>query len=280
MSSDVETEAGEVLGPYRLEEALGEGQMGVVYRAVRASDQETVALKVLRPELSQDAVFLLRFEREGKIASSLEHPHVVPVVDRGSAGGRHYLASRYISGRSLSDQLGAAGPLELEELVRVIAHVGAALDAIHLLGLVHRDIKPSNVMLDEQGNALLTDFGVARGEADTSLTQAGRTVGTVDYLAPEVIRGDRAAPASDIYGLGCVAYECATGSPPFAEKKTIAEVCVAHLQEEPPDPSRKRRDLPLPLVAPLLCALAKDPAGRPGTGTAYARLLGAGAKSR
>ena len=155
--------------------------------------------------------------------------------------------------------------------------MGGALDALHGLGLVHRDVKPANVLLDGDGHALLADFGVARGHAHTALTRVGRTVGTPDYLAPEVIRGGRATPASDLYGLGCLAYECATGAPPFAEKRTIGDVCVAHLQEDPPDPGR-RRALPLALVSSLLTALAKDPARRPATGAAYARLLRAGAK--
>ena len=174
-------------------------------------------------------MFRRRFEREGEIAAALDNPHVVPLLDRGQDGDRHYLAVKFIAGQSLAERL-ADGPLQLRDLVRVVAHVGDALDALHRVGLVHRDVKPSNVMLDEEGQALLTDFGVARGAAHRTLTRVGRTVGTPDYLAPEVIRGGRAAPAGDIYGLGCLAYECATGSPPFAEKRTVAEICVAHLR--------------------------------------------------
>jgi serine/threonine protein kinase len=269
---------GQCVGPYRLEAVLGEGQMGVVYRAVRVGSGETVALKVLRRELSADDVFRRRFEREADVASVLRHDHIVRVVDCRRAADWQYVASEYVHGRSLDERLAAEGPLPVTELVRVIAHVGGALDALHRLGLVHRDVKPSNVLVDEHGRALLTDFGVARGDAHTTLTRVGRTVGTPDYLAPEVIRGERAGPRADIYGLGCLAYECAAGSPPFAAKTTIGEVCAAHLQEAPPDPSHVR-ELPVGFADALLTALIKDPERRPATGTAYARLLRASAKS-
>jgi serine/threonine-protein kinase len=160
-----------------------------------------------------------------------------------------------------------------------VSHVGSALDAIHARGLVHRDVKPANIMLDESGNAALTDFGVARGEAHTALTKQGRIVGTVDYLAPEVIRGDNAVAASDVYGLGCTAYECAVGTAPFAARGTIVETCLAHLNEPPPHFASRRRDLPRAFVDALLTALAKRPAERPATGTAYARLLRAATKA-
>ncbi|HEX2110616.1 MAG TPA: serine/threonine-protein kinase [Gaiellaceae bacterium] len=264
------------LGPYRLEEVLGEGRMGVVYRAVRDADGAVVALKVLRRELSDDHAYVRRFEREGEIASGLDHPHLVPVVDRGNAEGRRFLAARYVRGRSLAERLGES-PLVPLELARVVAHVGSALDELHRRGLVHRDVKPANILLDERDAAVLTDFGVARGAADSTLTRIGRVVGTVDYLAPEVIRGSSATAASDIYSLGCVAYECAVGRPPFGER-SVPEACAAHLREPPPDPGSLNPDLPAALVRALLTALAKDPARRPATGAAYGRLLLAAAK--
>ena len=265
------------LGPYQLAGVLGEGSMGVVYRAVDVRTGTDVAVKVLRAELVEDETFVRRFTREGDVAAALDHPHVVPVLDRGALAGRHYLVTAYVNGTSLADQLTTEGPLPLPHLVRVVAHIGGALDALHRTSLVHRDVKPGNVLLAEDGRALLTDFGLARAEAHATLTRAGRTVGTADYLAPEVIRGARAGPEADIYALGCMTYECATGAPPFADKPTLGLVCAAHLQEEPPDP-RGRRDLPEELVRPLLSALAKDPARRPATGTAYARLLHAAVK--
>ncbi len=271
-----EFSVGDRLGAYSLEEVLGRGQMGTVYRAV-SDDGSVVALKVLRSDLAADDLYRRRFIREGDIASEVEGRHVLPVVDRGEADGRPYLASPYVPGGSLADRL-EDGPLAVEELARVVAHVGAGLDDLHRLKLVHRDVKPSNVMLDEDGNALVTDFGVARGAAHTVLTREGRIVGTADYLAPEVIRGEPATPVSDVYGLGCLAYECAVGVPPFAHRATIAEICIGHLREEPPDPVERRPDLPGAVARSILTALAKDPGRRPATGAGYGVLLRAAAR--
>ena len=271
-----ELRPGTTLGPYRIVTELGRGRMAVVYRAVR-EDGAVVALKVLRRELRDDPAYRRRFEREARIAGRVRHDHLVPVLDRGEIGGSPYLATPYVAGGSLAERL-ADGPIAIADLVRLVAQIGAGLDALHRAGLVHRDVKPSNVMLDETGAAALADFGFARGEADTALTKQGRVVGTVDYLAPEVIRGEAARPRSDIYGLGCLAYECIVGSPPFADRRTIAEACAAHLREEPPDPADARPDVPGAFAGALLTALAKDPARRPATGTAYALLLRAGAR--
>jgi serine/threonine protein kinase len=273
---DEALEAGDVLGAYRIEGVLGEGQMGVVHRAVRDPDGTTVALKVLRPELATDDVYRRRFMREGEVASSLDHARLVPVLDYGELEGRYFMAARYVAGPSLADRLDKS-PLDASELVQVVADLGSALDALHERGLVHRDVKPANVLL-EDGRALLTDFGLARGEAHTVLTKQGRVVGTVDYLAPEIIQGERATPASDVYALGCLAYECAAGRAPFAER-SLAEACIAHLREDPAPLDDARPDLPTALRDSVLTALAKQPGGRPRTGTAYARLLRAGAKA-
>lgn len=264
------------LGPYVLEELLGKGSMGIVFRASR-DDGTVVALKVLRPELSRDSAYRRRFEREGRIASTLTHPHLVEVVDRGEADGWTFLASRYVPGESLAERLGREGPLPVEDVVRLASEVGTALDTLHANELVHRDVKPSNVMLAETG-AELTDFGVARGTADSVLTTPGRVVGTVDYLAPEVIRGQPAEPSADVYAFGCLLYECVTGAPPFGSKP-FAEAAVAHISEEPPDPSFARRDLPRQFWTALRHALAKDPSDRPPTATAYALMLRVSART-
>lgn len=268
-------EPGMRVGPYLLEGILGEGSMGIVFRASH-EDGTVVALKVLRPELSGDAGYRRRFEREGRIASTLTHPHLVEVTDTGEAGGWSYLASRYVPGESLAERLEREGPLPVEDVVRLAGEVGTALDTLHASDLVHRDVKPSNVMLAETG-AELTDFGVARATADSVLTAPGRVVGTVDYLAPEVIRGETAEPPADVYALGCVLYECVTGSPPFGTRP-FAEAAVAHVSEEPPDPSPTRRDLPRQFWTALRHGLAKDPADRPPTATAYALMLRVSAK--
>jgi serine/threonine-protein kinase len=272
----LELRPGDSLGPYRLVAPLGEGGMGIVFRAQRSTGGDA-ALKVLRRELSGDETFRRRFEREGRIAAQLDHPHLVEVVDSGEANGLHYLASRFVEGETLADQLERDGSLSLPQLVRIAAELGTGLDALHEAGLVHRDIKPSNVMLGADG-AALTDFGLARGLADSVLTAPGRVVGTLDYLAPEVIRGQPAGPAADIYALGCLLYECVCGSPPFGSRP-FAEAAAAHLSEEPPDPSGVRDGLPLAFWDALRHGLAKDPADRPPTATAYALMIRVSAKT-
>jgi serine/threonine protein kinase len=263
-------EPGTRVGPYVLEGVLGQGSMGIVFRASH-DDGSVVALKVLRPELSGDEAYRRRFEREGRIASSLTHPHLVEVVDAGESDGWTYLASRYVPGESLAERLERDGPLPVEAVVQIAGEVGTALDTLHASDLVHRDVKPSNVMLAETG-AELTDFGVARATADSVLTTPGRVVGTVDYLAPEVIRGETAEPPADVYALACLLYECVAGAPPFGSRP-FAEAAVAHVSEEPPDPSPARRDLPRQFWTALRHGLAKDPADRPPTATAYALML-------
>jgi serine/threonine protein kinase len=269
---------GDTVGPYRLEAMLGHGAMGIVFRAVREDDGDTVALKVLREELAADDVYRRRFVREGAIARELDHPHLVEVVDAGEANGRYYLASRYIRGRSLAERLTAEGPASVSDVVRLATELGAALDELHTRQLVHRDVKPANILASDEGVWLLTDFGVARGPAHTALTKAGKVVGTLDYLAPEMIAANRAGPASDLYALACVVYECLTGAAPFAGRG-IAETCIAHLNEVPRSPRDVRADLPEELSWAAMQGLAKDPARRPRTGKAFARLLKVSAAS-
>jgi eukaryotic-like serine/threonine-protein kinase len=251
------------LGRYVLEERLGQGAMGTVYRAVR-DDGVVVALKVVSGDLATDETYRRRFQREGRIAASVSHPNIVEVVEAGEADGMPFLASRLVEGRTLVERL-EEGPLGEAELVRMVAELAAALDVLHERGLVHRDVKPANVIVRGDGTALLADFGLARGADDTVLTQPGRVSGTVDYLAPELVRGGAATPASDVYALGCLAYECLSGGPPFASR-SVPEAILAHL-ESPPEP------LDSPLSHAVLQALAKDPADRPPTAAAYALML-------
>jgi serine/threonine protein kinase len=269
---------GQRLGPYRLLTLLGQGLMGVVFRALREPDGESVALKVLRDELAGDELYRSRFQREARIASQLDHEHVVPVVDFGEASGRLYIAARYVRGVSLSERIASRGALPLAEVLRLASELSRALEVLHVRGLVHRDVKPANVMIDERGSSALTDFGLARGIADTVLTKTGTVVGTVDYLAPELIRGQRASRSSDVYALGCLLYECLAGAPPFAGK-TYVETLLAHVKDEPPRLSTLRADLPESVCWAIMKALAKDPAERPGTATAYARVLRASAET-
>jgi serine/threonine-protein kinase len=269
-----ELQPGDTLGPYRLEELLGEGAMGLVFRAVRESDNESVALKVMRFELIEDPVFGRRFEQEARAASEVNEPHLVPVLEAGQADGRRYLASKYIAGGTLEDKLDE-GALDVRATATYAQHVAAGLNALHEAGIVHRDLKPSNIIIAEDGTALLTDFGLAKGRAYTVLTKPGQVMGTLDYLAPELVKGEPATPQTDIYSLGCTIYECIAGQPPFADKEGI-QVGLAHVAEPPPDLSEFRDDLTPEFEDAVLSALAKDPAQRPQTAGEYAdRLVGA-----
>jgi len=261
---------GDVVGPYRLEAVLGEGAMGIVYRATR--DDAVVALKVMRGELSGDELYRRRFAHEVRAATEVTHRHLVPVLEGGEADGRYYLAVAFVPGRTLEERLRGEGPLPLTDLLRVGAQVASGLDALHAAGLIHRDIKSSNVMLDPDHGAMLTDFGMAKGPAYTVLTKPGQMVGTLDYLAPELIKGEPATPATDLYAFGCLLYECLTGEPPFAAER-VFQICNAHLEEAPPDPVERRPETPPGLSWALLRGMAKNPAERPPTATAYANML-------
>jgi serine/threonine protein kinase len=265
-------EVGQRLGPYRIEARLGQGGMGVVFRARHEGDGRTVALKVLRDELSQDLGYRRRLAREARAAAEVDHPNLTRVLEAGEADGRAYLAVRYVDGRSLAERLAAEGPLPSPALLRLAAEVGAGLDALHGRGLVHRDVKPANILLTGDGTAVLGDFGLAKGQADTVLTKPGQVLGTLDYLAPELIRGGPAGPASDLYALGCVVFACIAGAPPFAGRG-ILQTGMAHLEEEPGDPGAGRPDLPPAVSWTVRQALAKDPGRRPPSATAFARML-------
>ncbi|MEA2220892.1 MAG: hypothetical protein QOJ35_3518 [Solirubrobacteraceae bacterium] len=265
---------GDTLGSYRLEEQLGEGAMGCVFRAYREGSDDPVALKVVRLELADDIRYRKRFLHEARAASEVKHRHLVDVLDAGEVDGRQFLAMRFVRGRMLESHIREDGPMAVSEIVRIVSEIGGALDALHAGGVVHRDIKASNIMLDEDDGhaAALTDFGLAKGLGYDALTRPGQILGTLDYLAPERIRGEQASPASDIYGLGCVVYECVTGMPPFGSKGAM-EAAFSHLEEQPADPSQKRKDLPRGFGAAVNAALEKDPNDRPHAAQAYADLL-------
>jgi serine/threonine protein kinase len=265
-------EVGQRLGPYRLQARLGEGGMGIVFRALHDTDGRTVALKVLRDELNQDEAYKRRLAREARAAAEVDHPNLTHVLEAGEADGRSYLAVRYVDGRSLAERLLAEGPLPPADVLRLAGEVGAGLDALHERGLVHRDVKPANILLAADGTAVLGDFGLAKGQAYTILTKPGQVLGTLDYLAPELIQGAPGGPMSDLYALGCVIFECIAGAPPFAGRG-ILRIGMAHLDEEPGDPGLGRADLPPAVSWTVRQALAKDPSRRPPTATAFARML-------
>jgi serine/threonine-protein kinase len=248
---------------YRVVELLGEGAGGVVYRA--ADGETDVALKVLR---ASDPAAQRRFAREARLAREAGSRYLVEILDVGD----DYLVMPYYAGGSLAAKLARDGPLTVVETVRLAAQLARGLDALHARGVIHRDVKPSNVLLDAAGNAVLSDFGLARGADSTQLTRDGQIVGSLHYLAPELIEGGPATPASDVYALGCLLYECVTGAPPFAGRGD-AELGYAHLVEPPPDPRVLRPALPADAAVALLTALEKDSRARPTTATALARML-------
>lgn len=270
--------AGSKIDRYRVEGLIGQGGMGAVYRAVVEDSGEAVALKVIKGGLASDTESVHRFNHEARAASEVKHRHVVPLLDFGEWQGRRYLVMSYVDGRSLEERIDADGPLPLEEIVRMTAQIASAIDAIHGAGIIHRDIKAGNILFDANGSAQLTDFGLAKGSNFSTLTRPGTVVGSVDYLAPERIRGAPADSATDIYALGVVVYESLAGKPPFGGK-SLFEVAGAILGDEPPDPCARRQDAPKQLSTAVGMALAKDPKRRPPTAIAFANLLTVAAKS-
>jgi class 3 adenylate cyclase/DNA-binding beta-propeller fold protein YncE len=257
--SQAEVQIGAEFLGYRIEEQIGHGGMGVVYRAYDLRLKRTVALKLVTPELALDERFRERFARETELAMSLEHPNVVPIHDAGDVAGRLYLAMRLVAGTDLRKLLRAEGALEPPRVLAICRQVANALDAAHAKGLVHRDVKPSNILLDEAEHVYLADFGLTRRlEEKGALAGEGRSVGTPAYLAPEQIEGGPVDGRADVYSLGCVLYECLTGEAPFVHGSRLA-VAWAHLEEEPPSASERDSDLPEAIDAVLRSAMAKSP---------------------
>jgi serine/threonine protein kinase len=262
---------GQQLGGYRLERLLGEGASGVVFAAVDARDAR-VALKLLRPELADDVVLRARFVREARVAREIESKHVARILELGEAQGLTYLVLPLYEGGSLADRLRTRGRLGAEDTIHLAAQLARGLEALHERGIVHRDLKPSNVLFGDDGTAAIADFGLARTPDSTRLTLDGQLLGTPHYVAPEVNEGLEATPASDLYALGCVLYECVVGEPPFAGRR-LSELGFAHLVEPAPDPRERRPDLPGDFAFALLTALEKEPSARPTTPTALVRML-------
>ncbi len=258
-------ERGIVLAGFEVELPIGRGGMGIVYRARQRSLDRAVALKVLAPELAEDATYRARFLREARLAASIEHPNVLAVHEAGEAGGQLFLAARYVDGEDLGSLLDREGALEPGRAVGFVAQIAAALDAAHAKGLVHRDVKPSNVLVERRGgveHALLADFGVAKSSQTTaSLTDTGQLVGTVNYLAPELIQGEEGDRRSDVYSLGCVLFQLLQGRVPF-ERHSPAATAWAHVADDPPSLTLDDTALASRLDVVVQRALAKKPADR------------------
>ena len=266
MADLTDTSPDRTLGVYELGELVGRGGMGEVYRAFDRRLERPVALKVLSPRLAEDESFRARLLRESRLAAGLDHPNVVPVYDAGEADGALYIAMRYVDGTDLRRLLLAEGPLSRERAVAIAGQIAAALDAAHARGLVHRDVKPSNVLIDTgegREHCYLADFGLSQSVSQGPATD-GELLGTVDYVAPEQIRGEAIDGRADIYAFGCVFYEMLTGERPFAGSSDIATI-YAHLEEEPVPASERRPELPPSVDVVLGRAMAKDPAARHDT---------------
>jgi hypothetical protein len=249
-------------GRYRIEDEIGAGGMSTVYLAFDETLERPVAVKVLDSDISRDPNALERFRREARTVAQLSHPHVVMVIDAGEDGGHPYIVFEHVSGETLKDRV-RRGPLPIGEAVAYAIEIGRALDAAHERQLVHRDIKPQNVLIDEEGRAKVTDFGIARSlELDArQLTAAGRVVGTTDYVSPEQALGQDVTPQSDIYSLGIVLYELLAGEVPFKGESSVS-VAMKHVREGLPDVQRRRPEVSAALAAVVERATCKDVANR------------------
>jgi len=244
----------------RVEEILGTGGMGVIYRATEISLGRPVALKLIAADGASDPALRERFEREARITASIDHPNVIPVYAAGEENGHLYLVMRFVPGTDLHALLRREGALDPVRAARVVAQVADALDAAHAAGLVHRDVKPANVLIAGE-HVYLSDFGITRfQEADTQITDSGGWVGTVDFMSPEHLQGEPTDARSDVYALGCVLYTALTGSPPY-RRPTVPQTITAHLHDPPPRPS-DTPGVPLAFDGVVGRALAKDPRDR------------------
>jgi Tol biopolymer transport system component/predicted Ser/Thr protein kinase len=247
---------GKQLGSYRVVAPLGEGGMAVVYKAYQAGMDRYVALKILPRYFASDPQFLGRFEQEAKVLARLLHPHILPVHDYGEVDGYTYIVMPFVESGTLADLL-EGDPLPLAQIRRIIAQIGDALDYAHSQGVIHRDVKPSNILVDQRGNCLLTDFGIAKMvEGSIHFTRTGGIVGTPAYMSPEQIQGEGLDGRSDVYSLGIVLYEMATGRPPY-RAETPPAIFVKHLHDPLPPPSTLNSALPESIEQVILKALAK-----------------------
>ena len=237
---------GSKLGSYEVEEEIGRGGMGVVYRASQPKLRRQVAVKVLLPHLARDAEFVERFMREARAAAQLHHPGLVTIFDVGERDGTYFFSMQWLQGKTLEEKLEEPGALPVEEVVGVVSQMAAALGFAHEAGVVHRDVKPANVIVDDLGRAVLTDFGIAQAANETRLTRAGSAVGSPDYMAPEQISADPIDARTDLYALGALFHHLLTGEPPYAGDAPIA-VAYQHLNAPVPSVREKR-----PEVAPEL----------------------------
>jgi pSer/pThr/pTyr-binding forkhead associated (FHA) protein len=273
---------GSVFAGCRVEEVIGHGDMGVVYRADELALQRDVALKLILPEYSGDERFRERFRRESMIAAAIDHPNVIPIFDAGDEAGVLYITMRLVQGTDLRALIAAQGRVEPLRAARIVRQVGAALDAAHARGMLHRDVKPSNVLLAREDHAYLTDFGLAkRADQAAGLTRHGTIIARAEYVAPEQILNERVDARADVYALGCLLFEALTGQAPFAGGREDLGP-LAHLNAPRPSPSDLRPELPREFDDVVRRAMATDPSERyPSAGDlGQAALVAAGGLRR
>jgi serine/threonine-protein kinase len=243
-------------GRYRLEARIGAGGMSTVYRATDETLQRQVAIKLMNREIATDSDQLERFRREARAVAQLSHPHIVGVIDYGEDDGRPYIVFEYVEGETLKERIRRNGRLPITEAVAYAIEIARALGTAHARHIVHRDVKPQNVLIDEEGSAKVTDFGIARTLDEEGLTADGRVLGTTDYVSPEQALGRPVTGQSDLYSLGVVLYEMLTGEVPFKGENQVA-VAMKHVREELPDVQYKRPEVSAALASVLDTATAK-----------------------
>jgi serine/threonine protein kinase len=263
---------GRQFGQYQIVAPLGEGGMAAVYKAYQPAMERFVAVKVLPRHMASSDEFVSRFRREAKLLAQLQHPHILPVFDYGEADGHPYIVMPFVHSGTLAELLHKRR-LSLSEVRRLMTQIGEALNYAHARGMIHRDIKPSNVLIDELGNCLLTDFGLARmAEAATKITTSGTVMGTPAYMSPEQGAGSNVDQRSDIYSLGIILYEMVTGRVPYTAETPVA-VVFKHIQDPLPSARKFNPDLSEAIESVLLKVLAKNPEDRYQTADALTRAV-------
>ncbi len=259
-------------GRYELERKIGEGGMARIYAGLDRRLNRRVAIKIPHAHFLHEPDFLERFRHEAQAAAMLAHPNIVDIYDVGHDDDIHYIVMEYVDGTDLKTIINREGPLPIQRAVNLAEQIARGLYAAHRAGMVHRDIKPQNVIVTPDGQARVTDFGVAKSHLSTALTETGISFGTVEYLSPEQAQGRPATPQSDVYALGIVLYEMLTGRLPFSGDGAVA-IAMKHVSEAPTPPRRLNPAIPAGLEALVLRALAKDPAQRPRDAQEFAQLL-------
>jgi eukaryotic-like serine/threonine-protein kinase len=265
---------GEVLSDrYELEELAGTGGMSSVYRAHDRLLDRKVALKILHQQYTEDAEYVERFRHEARAVAALSHPNIVTVIDRGEQDGRQFIVFEYIEGENLKRLIERRGPAPVEQALELAMQVAQGLSFAHQQGLIHRDVKPQNILLNGDGQAKVTDFGIARSlDVKHGMTQTGTVLGTSDYIAPEQAQGHRVDEHTDVYSLGIVLYELLTSEVPFHGENFVA-VAMRHINEEPPSIRARRPEVPPRVEAAVHRAMAKDPEARFATMADFWREL-------